>query len=229
MQFKMQSRLLGERSFKKPFRFGIVLIFVLIVVFVVTVAFNVKTSDQNTDFSIASFKNGESINENESIKEASSITIDKVDYSLDKEAQEISSLKGVISLNATVLAAKEVKSVTYSTSQSNVTLCSPAEDYSADLNEVILKGRKSITFSESEDISYTLIGIIIESDGKINIKQDEVTDREIASDLLNTLESDFLTVEVNYTDGTSANKLYSLSAQIGSRGDLLTYIKETDV
>lgn len=225
----MQSRLLGERSFKKPFRFGIVLIFVLIVVFVVTVAFNVKTSDQNTDFSIASFKNGESINENESIKEASSITIDKVDYSLDKEAQEISSLKGVISLNATVLAAKEVKSVTYSTSQSNVTLCSPAEDYSADLNEVILKGRKSITFSESEDISYTLIGIIIESDGKINIKQDEVTDREIASDLLNTLESDFLTVEVNYTDGTSANKLYSLSAQIGSRGDLLTYIKETDV
>lgn len=225
----MQSRLLGERSFKKPFRFGIVLIFVLIVVFVVTVAFNVKTSDQNTDFSIASFKNGESINENESIKEASSITIDKVDYSLDKEAQEISSLKGVISLNATVLAAKEVKSVTYSTSQSNVTLCSPAEDYSADLNEVILKGRKSITFSESEDISYTLIGIIIESDGKINIKQDEATDREIASDLLNTLESDFLTVEVNYTDGTSANKLYSLSAQIGSRGDLLTYIKETDV
>lgn len=225
----MQSRLLGERSFKKPFRFGIVLIFVLIVVFVVSVAFNVKTSDQNTDFSIASFKNGESINENESIKEASSITIDKVDYSLDKEAQEISSLKGVISLNATVLAAKEVKSVTYSTSQSNVTLCSPAEDYSADLNEVILKGRKSITFSESEDISYTLIGIIIESDGKINIKQDEVTDREIASDLLNTLESDFLTVEVNYTDGTSANKLYSLSAQIGSRGDLLTYIKETDV
>lgn len=225
----MQSRLLGERSFKKPFRFGIVLIFVLIVVFVVTVAFNVKTSDQNTDFSIASFRNGESINENESIKEASSITIDKVDYSLDKEAQEISSLKGVISLNATVLAAKEVKSVTYSTSQSNVTLCSPAEDYSADLNEVILKGRKSITFSESEDISYTLIGIIIESDGKINIKQDEVTDREIASDLLNTLESDFLTVEVNYTDGTSANKLYSLSAQIGSRGDLLTYIKETDV
>lgn len=225
----MQFRLLGERSFKKPFRFGIVLIFVLIVVFVVTVAFNVKTSDQNTDFSIASFKNGESINENESIKEASSITIDKVDYSLDKEAQEISSLKGVISLNATVLAAKEVKSVTYSTSQSNVTLCSPAEDYSADLNEVILKGRKSITFSESEDISYTLIGIIIESDGKINIKQDEVTDREIASDLLNTLESDFLTVEVNYTDGTSANKLYSLSAQIGSRGDLLTYIKETDV
>lgn len=225
----MQFRLLGERSFKKPFRFGIVLIFVLIVVFVVTVAFNVKTSDQNTDFSIASFKNGESINENESIKEASSITIDKVDYSLDKEAQEISSLKGVISLNATVLAAKEVKSVTYSTSQSNVTLCSPAEDYSADLNEVILKGRKSITFSESEDISYTLIGIIIESDGKINIKQDEVTDREIASDLLNTLESDFLTVEVNYTDGTSANKLYSLSAQIGSRGDLLSYIKETDV
>lgn len=225
----MLSRLLGERSFKKPFRFGIVLIFVLIVVFVVTVAFNVKTSDQNTDFSIASFKNGESINENEAIKEASSITIDKVDYGFDNEAQEISNLKGVISLNATVLAAKEVKSVTYFTSQSNVNLCSPAEDYSADLNEVILKGRKSITFSEPEDISYTLIGIIIESDEKINIKQDEVTDGEIASDLLNALEPDFLTVEVNYTDGTSANKLYSLSAQIGSRGDLLTYIKETGV
>ena len=224
----MQSHLLGKGTFKKSVLFGIVLIFVAIVGFVITVAFNPMASDQDTDFSMVSFQNGDPINEDEAIKKASSITVDKVDYSFDEEAQKITNLKGVISLNATVLAAKEIKSVTYSTSQLNVTLCSPTEDYSADLNEIILKGGKSITFSEPEDISYSLIGIIIKSDEIINIQQNEVTDEEIASDLLNVLEPDFLVIEVNYTDGTSENKVYSLSAQIDNSGDLLTYIKESD-
>lgn len=224
----MQSHLLGKGTFKKSVLFGIVLIFVAIVGFVITVAFNPMASDQDTDFSMVSFQNGDPINEDEAIKKASSITVDKVDYSFDEEAQKITNLKGVISLNATVLAAKEIKSVTYSTSQLNVTLCSPTKDYSADLNEIILKGGKSITFSEPEDISYSLIGIIIKSDEIINIQQNEVTDEEIASDLLNVLEPDFLVIEVNYTDGTSENKVYSLSAQIDNSGDLLTYIKESD-
>lgn len=208
-------------------RFGIIFIAVLVIACVAVFASKVAISSQDTDFSIVSFKNGKYIAEDKATKEASSISIDKLDYGFSEEDKEITSLKGVISINATVLAEKGIETVTYSTSQPNVTFCFPDEDYSADLNEVILKSRNSITFSESADISYTPIGIVLQVDEKFSYKNGTVTNDEITLGLMNHLDPDFLIVEVTYMDGSSAKKLYSLGAYVENDGKPKMVISES--
>lgn len=212
----------------KPVRLRIVLVCILVIICIGALIYAVISENQNNDFSIASFEQGQRINNNDSLRTANYITLDKADYSFNEDDQKIANLKGIISVNATVFADKEIKAVTYSTSQSNVAICSSLDDSSADLNEVISRGKKSITFSDSARISYSLIGIIIQSDKENEVQKKEITDSDIIFCLLNCLEPDFLTVEVKYTDGSSANRQYSLSAQINDNGDLVVSIKEAD-
>lgn len=200
----------------------------MVAIFVVASISSMIVFSSNADFSIAAFEKGKYIGEVEETKEASSITIDKVDYLFNEENQEIVSLKGAISLNATVFAGKEIETVAFSTSQPNVTLRSPAEDYSADLNEVILKGRKSIVFSDFGAVSYSRIGVIIQSDEKNSVQHDEVTDDDVTLCLIDSLKPRFLTVDVTFPDGSRSKKFYSLGTFVDNDGKLEITIFESD-
>ncbi len=188
----------------------------------------ILTGCQDSDFTISEYERGEVVaNEEQGTRAVSYISLDKVNYDFNEETQTFYDVTGVFSLNATVVTAGTVETVEYSISQSDVTLCIPDSDYSADVNAVASLGRSQLIFKERSSILYAPIGIIIQPQQELPSNQGVTIEEKLMLALVNHLDANFLTVTVTYDTGVCVSKSYSLSAKFNDNsGDITMLMQE---
>lgn len=159
-------------------------------------------------------------------KKVNSVFLNRLDYDFDEGSRKITDVSGIVTLNASIESNAAIASVRYLSSQPGVLLYFPDRSDPSDMRSIIQKGKQKLNLENGKDSSYVRLGLIIETNASKEVEEDSDLESAAALALIESLNEDFLEVDVTFKKGATANKKYSLFAANTESGSISYRLKE---